>query len=69
MREKSEPAAIQPQKFAVGETVLIKRPHLWASCVGEVVSFANGQHCIKIAGKHGDVFHTDAAAEFLEEWI
>jgi len=73
-RKSKEPRPIQPQKFAVGETVLINRPHLWSGCVGEVVKFENGLHRIRIVGKcdageKPPVFHTDAEGEFLEGWI
>jgi hypothetical protein len=74
MARKKKPEALeQPRVYANGETVLIKRPHLWSGCVGEVVGFANGQHRIKISanedGSTTAIFHADAAAEFLEGWI
>jgi hypothetical protein len=55
-----------PQKFALGERVKINRPHLWSGNSGEVVSFADGQHRIRIKGKDEGFFHTEATAEFLE---
>lgn len=51
--------------FPVGSDVLIKRPHLWSGCQGEVVRVTDGIHLVKIAGKHDGFFHTEATGEDL----
>lgn len=71
---KKKPATeIEPQKFAVGETVIVKRPALWAGASGEVVSFANGLHRVRIPNKPTGTdlpfFHTDVPGSLLEEFI
>jgi len=64
---------IEPQKYAVGETVRILRPALWSGCVGEVVSFKDGLHRVRIANKPSGsdmpFFHTDVCGSMLEEFI
>lgn len=59
--------------WGIGETVLIKRPHLWAGAFGEVISVNNGMHRVKIAAKKDgstfSAFHTDVDGKLLEEWI
>lgn len=72
MKRKKTEAVLEPQKFSVGETVKINRPHLWSDCVGEVVSFKDGMHRIKIPVKypHSESFWTtDAPASQLESFI
>jgi len=73
VKRKAVIAPQQPRKFADGETVLIKRPHLWSGCVGEVVGFANGLHRVKITGKPEGTsfshFHADVAADLLETYL
>lgn len=73
MKRKKPEAELEPQKFSVGETVRILRSHLWADCVGEVVSFREGKHLVKIKNKHDDktmpFFHTEACASQLESFI
>lgn len=73
MKRKPEAKTPEPQKFAVGETVKILRPHLWSGCVGCVVSFAGGLHRIKIEGRpdgaNMNYFHADVPASQLEEFI
>lgn len=51
----------------LGSRVRLKRPHLWHSCEGTVVSvYTDGRHRVKIAGKYGATFHTDAFETELE---
>lgn len=74
MKRKKTEAVLEPQKFSVGETVKINRPHLWSDCVGEVVSFKDGMHRIKIKSIYDGFdrdacFHTDAPASQLESFI
>lgn len=71
---KNKPAiSTEAQKFAVGETVLILRSHLWAGAVGEVVGFSEGLHRVRIKNRHDDkltpFFHTDVRASQLEGFI
>lgn len=73
MGKKRKEESGEPQKFSVGETVIILRPHLWSGATGEVVSFANGLHRIKIEAKdptpaHSH-FHADAPGSELEAYI
>ncbi len=73
MKRKPEAKNLEPQKFAVGETVIILRPHLWSSCSGAVVSFSAGMHRVKIDAKDGETypsgFHADVGARELEAYI
>ena len=74
VKRKPEPKSEAVQKFSVGETVLIVRPSpLWAGCVGEVVSFANGLHRVRITAKpdasNFSHFHADVPGEHLESFI
>lgn len=61
------------QKYKVGETCLVLRPHLHSGCVGEVVSFKDGMHRIKIPTKPDmaveKFWHTDVPGSQLEGWI
>lgn len=70
---KRKEAPLEPQKYAVGETVLILRPHLWSRCCGEVVAFANGLHRVKIEARDKETypngFHTDVPGSQLEPYL
>lgn len=49
--------------------VLVVRPHLWNGATGEVVAqYKDGNHRIKITGKDGTYFHTDAMSQHLRHW-
>ena len=58
--------------YPVGTWVIIKRPHLWSNCRGEVVSVTDGLHRIKIPtlptddGGVRSCFHTDCNGNELE---
>lgn len=73
VKRKLDPKSLEPQKYAVGETCRILRPHLWHSCTGTVVSFANGFHRVKIDAKDGEAypsgFHADVPGSQLIEFI
>jgi len=74
VKRKPEAKDETPQKFAVGESVIILRPNkLWFDCVGEVVSFNNGLHRVKIKAKaDGSTFshfHADVPGEQLDSFI
>jgi len=70
VKRKAGPKNLEPQKFQVGETTLILRPHLWGGASGVVVSFSEGMHRIKVKtnpeGSTCPVFHTDVPASQLE---
>jgi phosphotransferase system IIA component len=58
--------------FAVGETVLISRPNIWAGASGTVVFVVNGVHRIKIDTKSDGtncVCHADVPGVQLEAFI
>lgn len=61
------------QVFAVGETVLIKRPHLHSGTVGEILFYKSPFYRIRIPIKHDQAvepfWHTDAKAADLEIYI
>lgn len=49
--------------------VIVVRPHLWSGAVGEVVAqYNDGNHRVRITGKDGSYFHTDAMSQFLRHW-
>lgn len=51
----------------VGTAVVILRPNLWGGCAGTVVSYnpASTLHLVRITGKNGAAFHTEAMARDL----
>ena len=51
----------------VGTKVLIIRPHLWSGCVAKVEKYnpETTLHYLKVQGKEGVIFHTEATAEHL----
>ena len=51
----------------VGTKVLIIRPHLWSGCVAKVEKYnpETTLHYLKVQGKEGVIFHTEARAEDL----
>lgn len=53
----------------VGVAVVILRPHLWGGCAGTVVSYdpLSRLHLVRITGKNGDAFHTEAMASDLHQ--
>lgn len=74
MKRKAEAKNLEPQKFVVGETVLILRPSpLWAGASGEVVSFKDGLHRVRIEAKpDGSTFshfHADIPGSLLQSYI
>lgn len=73
MKRKSKPDVVEPQKFSAGETVMILRPNMWSGACGEVVSFKDGLHRVRIKNKQNDestpYFHTDVKGSELEEYI
>lgn len=74
MKRKPDPNNLEPQKFAVGETVKILRPSpLWSGCSGTVVAFASGLHQIRIEAKpDGSTFshfRADIEGSVLEAYI
>lgn len=74
MKRKPDPTTLEPQKYAVGETVLILRPSpLWAGCSGTVTGFANGLHQIRIEakpdGSNFTHFRADIPGSLLEPFI
>jgi len=73
VKRKPEAKDETPQKFAVGESVIILRPHLWSDAIGEIVSFNNGLHRVKIKAKaDGSTFshfHADVPGEQLDSFI
>lgn len=61
-----KPAGCGPD-LPLGAHVKLKRPHLWYGCEGQVVTVYNdGRHRVKIAGKYGATFHSDAFVTELE---
>lgn len=57
--------------YPVGTRVVIKRPHLWAGCVGEVIAVTEGLHRVRINQKPDGVtlqgyFHTDCNGNEME---
>lgn len=74
VKRKAEAKNLEPQKFVVGETVLILRPSpLWAGCTGTVFGFANGLHRIRIEAKpDGSTFshfRADIEGSLLQSYI
>lgn len=70
---KKQPSnKIVPEKcpaFPIGSVVVIRDGHLWSRCEGEVVSVSpEGVHRIRVAGKNGEKFHTDAMAQEIRWW-
>lgn len=66
-KKKKQPEAKKDlPRFAVGEPVIIIRPHLWSGCTGEVISEMGGVHRVKIAGKDKAFFRTDVPGDQLE---
>ena len=70
-RRKSKPQIVkQYPVFPVGTIVEIVRPHLWSGCTGEVVAASSdGIHRIKIAGKDGQTFQSEANGDEIVELI
>ena len=55
-----------PHSVALGNTVLIQRPHLWSMCRGVVVKHVDGGlHRVMVFGKMGNVFHADCPGDQL----
>ena len=54
--------------YAVGERVVIQRPHLWSGCAGVVEKFDKETtlHLLAVTGKNGEMFHAEATADQLE---
>ena len=64
-QSKEQIPANLPPDLLVGTRVSIMRPHLWSGCYGEVVKVSDAKHTIKIFGKDGASFHTEAYATHL----
>lgn len=54
--------------FPVGTEVLFIRPHIDSGCVGVVERVEGGVHRLKIDGKNGAVYHTEATADVMRAW-
>lgn len=65
-KKVQQPRVITKPDFAVGTPIVVTLPHLWSGCAGVVVSVTDHVHRVKIAGKNGATFHSDAYADELE---
>jgi hypothetical protein len=56
-------------RHELGEPVIVVRPHLWSGSIGEVVSlYKDGNHRVRIYGRDGLFFHTEAMPQHLRHW-